>query len=151
MTSIWGVSSGSYSDYSVEALFSSEEKAQKFLDEYSKFEPDARLEAFDYDPEPPVAIEVIVVHIDMEGNVLRVSGPRWVREGAVGFVGYGLADVWRGPRVLIWVVPTTDKERAIKVANEKRAIILANEAWGDHEATLALFEPVATGGKDAER
>ena len=55
------------------------------------------------------------------------------------------------PRVLIWVVPTTDKERAIKVANEKRAIILANEAWGDHEATLALFEPVATGGKDAER
>jgi len=148
MTSIWGVSSGSYSDYSVEALFSSFEKAQKFLDEYSKFEPDARLEAFDYDPEPPVAIEIITVHIDMEGNVLRVYDPRWAREGAVGFVGYGLADVWRGPRVLIWVVPTTDKERAIKVANEKRAIILANEAWGDHEATLALLEPFATGGKE---
>lgn len=149
MTSIWGVSSGSYSDYIVEALFSSEEKAQEFLDEYSKFEPDARLEEFDYDPEPPRAIEVIGVHIDMEGNVLRVYDPRWVREGAVGFVGYGLADVWRGPRVLIWVVPTTDKERAIKVVNEKRAIILANGAWNDADATRALFAgPVATGGEE---
>lgn len=148
MGTIWGVSSGSYSDYIVEALFSSKEKAQEFLDEYSKFDSEARLEEFDYDPEPPRAIEVIGVHIDMEGNVLRVYDPRWVREGAVGFVGYGLADVWRGPRVLIWVVPTTDKERAIKVVNEKRAIILANEAWGDPEATLALFEPVATGGEE---
>lgn len=148
MTSIWGVSSGSYSDYGVVAIFSSEEKAQEFLAEYSKLDSEAELEEFAYDPEPPVAIEIITVHIDMEGNVLRVYDPRWAREGAVGFVGYGLADVWRGPRVLIWVVPTTDKERAIKVANEKRAIILANEAWGDHEATLALFEPVATGGKD---
>lgn len=148
MGTIWGVSSGSYSDYSVEALFSSKEKAQEFLDEYIKLEPEARLEEFDHDPEPPKAVQVIEVRIAENGDVVRVRGPLWQRERAVGFCWYGLANVWKGPMVMSWLVATSEKERAIKVANEKRAIILANEAWGDPEVTRALFASVATGGKE---
>lgn len=37
-------------------------------------------------------------------------------------------------------VKTKDVEHAIKVANEKRMIILENNAWGNVEKTLELFK-----------
>ena len=149
MGTIWGVSSGSYSDYIVEALFSSKEKAQEFLDEYIKLEPEARLDEFDYDPEPPKAVQVIEVRITEKGDVVRVFGPLWRQEGSVGFQWYGLNDYSCSTRVMSWVVATSEEERAIKVVNEKRAIILANGAWNDAYATRALFAgSVATGGKE---
>ena len=59
MTTVWLVSSGSYSDYRIRAVFSTEAKAQAYADWQNGPDPDAccrdrcKLEPFDLD-EPPI-------------------------------------------------------------------------------------------------
>lgn len=57
VSKIWAVSSGEYSDYQVNAIFSTKERAEAYLslvygDEYS----DARVEEFPLNPDDPVTI-----------------------------------------------------------------------------------------------
>jgi hypothetical protein len=140
MAKIWGISEGAYSDYGVLAIFSTEEKARAYLDEYNKIRHnDARLEEFDLDPEPPQSVTVVRVNIRKNGDVIMVSDPCREAIENVGFRQYG--GYYRDLGLFLWwYVQTDDQERAVKVANEKRAMLIAAGVWGDYAATHALLD-----------
>ena len=134
MVTIWGVSSGEYSDYQVVAIFTSEEKAEVFLAEYRRLQCDARLQEFDLDPEPPDVIIGIQVSIFRNGSILNMRGPKEFDRSRVGFGAY-----FRGDAAMSWLVETSAAERAIKVANEKRGQLVAANVWGDDDKTQKLL------------
>ena len=132
MSTIWGIESGSYSDYQVDAMFSTREKAEAYLSEYVKIIPDARLGKWELDPEPPVAIVGITVYMAKDGThqVGHVRQYDSVRH-TIGFDYY-----WAGN--MHWTVATDDPERAVKAVNEKRTQALALNVWGNDELTKEL-------------
>ena len=135
---IWAVSSGSYSDYDVHAVFSSEEKAQAYLDEYKKLDSDADLESFDFDPPVPQVITVTEVIMGKDGTVhqiLKVNEN--ISCNRIGLCSY-YASYRYGNDVAVWVINTEDEKTAIKAANEKRAQAIAINVWGNYYATKEL-------------
>jgi hypothetical protein len=142
MATIWAVSEGSYSDYRVKAVFSSKEKAEAFLDAYKRrrFTDDPDIEEFEFDPDPPTVVPTIDVRITTGGDVVSVGAVVPLCVDDVGYRGYwsGPGD-WSGPRDLVWTVQTDDPERAVKVVNEKRAMIVAADVWGKEAKTRELL------------
>jgi len=131
---VYVVSSGSYSDYSIDAIFSTKEKADQYLatqkavikhsclDQYNDVE-EFRLDV------PKRQWETTVVWMAKNGDLagVEMQGDRQLGWG--GFDRYGN---------LIWVVAGHNDKRAIKVVNEKRAQILALEIWGDERKVKKL-------------
>jgi hypothetical protein len=143
MATIWGISEGEYDEHHVLAIFSTEDKAQAYLAEYNRIRFNhAYLEEVKLDPEPPQSVAVIEVCISNSGDVIKAIGPFFSDAKIVGFSGYGPA-VYRGPSAMWWDVETDNKEHAIEVANEKRAMLIAAGVWGDYRATRALLDKEA--------
>ena len=145
MATIWGMSEGSYSDYQVTAIFSSKEKAEAYLDAYKRrrHTNDPNIQEFEYDPDPPEVVPTIDVRITKGGDVVSVGAvvPLCVDDvgyrgyygpAAVGLVVFGAIHrtAYSGDPDLVWTVQTDDPERAVKVANEKRAMLVAADVWG---------------------
>ena len=76
----------------------------------------------------------IKIWMDEEGNTV---GYLLCFDGQRGFDCFG--DLRDFQNCLVWIVQTEDFARAIKVVKEKRAIILANNAWGDDKKVRKLF------------
>ena len=135
---IWAVSSGSYSDYDVHAVFSSEEKAQAYLDEYKKLDSDADLESFDFDPPVPQVITVTRVTMDKDGVVHRILkyARNIISDGVLGLMYY--APYLGNEQWAVLVINTEDEKTAIKAANEKRTQAIAMNVWGNYQATKEL-------------
>ena len=145
MPNVYLVSSGSYSDYSIEAVFSTKEKAQEYIDECMKVEgrsayiDNAEIEEYTID-EPRKHSTHIYITMTKEGNVDNdpyvdhTYGPS--RESR--FVCFWRS---RGGEMdsIRWCVETDDIQRAIKVTNEKRTQILAWDIWGDSDKVSELF------------
>ena len=141
---IYLVTSGDYSDYGIEAAFSTEEMAEKFAAEFnSDVSCDtAEVEKFVLDM-PQAEWAVFDVDIDEGGDAVKVARhascdsterPRFC---------------WSGRHVcpLRVSVRTNDKDRAIKVAAEKWAVIKATIPWGD-EGALTELVGLEQGGLD---
>jgi len=129
MTEVYIVVDGYYSDYRIEAVFSTKELAQGYVDIYdkaSKWGGDKRIEEYNLDE--PVKLELgLDVRIAKDGSVANVFLVVIKDNNNVGFKFFDLDT----PKNLAWIVATEDKERAIKVVNEKRTQILALGIWGD--------------------
>ena len=121
---VFVVTSGSYSDYTIEAIFSSKEKAQKYIKYYKKIKP-AMYPDFNRDIEeyfldiPKEDIFSTSVVINKEGEVLGA----YILENPCDFISFNLND-------LIISVKTIDKERAIKIATEYFYNIKNTGLWG---------------------
>lgn len=152
MATIWAVSTGDYSDYRVEGVFSSKKKAKAYLAvrEQERYGGPIKLEQFAYDPDPPTLISTIAVYIDKAGNVLDCRTAMLREPLAIGFGGYyrerpnfivspGRPEIPNPPVYLLWTVQTDDAERAIKVANEKRAMLVAAGVWENTQETKRLL------------
>ena len=131
---VWIVTSGIYSDYNIEAVFSSRELAEAYLEKFKEVYPgeDVRIEEYDLD-KPKEKWVLTWVTMSKEGEVLNVWKMMW-SDWKPGFQRFD----HRGN--LEWVVATEDERRAIKVVAEKRAIILAHNAWGDYERVREIFD-----------
>lgn len=152
MATIWAVSEGDYSDYRVTGVFSSEKKAEAYLAvvKEENYAGPYRLEELEYDPDPPTLVSTITVYIAKDGNVLP---PKHVRVREVAWVGFGgyyatpghfvifpkRPEIPDRPVYLAWTVQTDDIERAVKVVNEKRAMLMAAGVWGDTTKTRELL------------
>ena len=139
MTWAYVVTSGEYSDYSVLGVFSTRERGDAFCAVYNASEPSeqARIEVFALDT-PPDDWTVTDVHMQRDGTVLNVVTHVELRvEPPYYYMRPSATDV-----VLLWGVPTANKERAVKVVNEKRAQILAQNAWGDKAYLSSLLRSV---------
>lgn len=139
MKQVFAVSSGSYSDYRVNAIFSSKELAQEYMNavkdsDYNEIE--------EYTLDPPTADlirrgylvwNVLMLHDGTTERVTRtenglydVDAPRhwiWKRTEAPAYKGKGIPDALQSS---VWA--KTEKQ-AVKIANEKRAQMIANGEW----------------------
>jgi len=116
MKTVYVVTSGTYSDYGVNAIFSSKQKAQAYIDTVNN-----KTEGWQQLDEP--RIEEWLMDIPKKqwlSTRVRMDG----ENEEIGFI------TWDYNGNLLWGVATTDKRKAIKVTNEKRAWFLANNLWG---------------------
>jgi hypothetical protein len=139
MGKVYVVTAGVYSDYHILAVFSNRESAEKYKEKYEKnVREDARIEEYMLDS-PEDEWIVTTVAMDKEGNVIDVVKSENTEPEKIGFQGF--EHLYGGKEITYfqWGVVTDDEKRAIKVANEKRAIILANNLWGKEDEVKRLF------------
>lgn len=99
---------------------------------------DARIEEYMLDS-PEDEWIVTTVAMDKEGNVIDVDKSENTEPEKIGFQGF--EHFYGGKEITYfqWGVVTDDEKRAIKVANESRTIILANNLWNREEETKSFF------------
>jgi hypothetical protein len=142
MAKIFAVNRGQYSDYSVVALFSTEEKAKEFMktfngdDEYYQYN---NIEEYELDSEAPRLVKdgyfVWSIMMDRDGNVTRIN--KKDPPDAYDFGELNKGNVWKngitGLSLFHNYVLAKDKKHAIKITNEKRAQLIAMGKWSGDE------------------
>jgi len=141
MDRVYIVTSGYYSDYMICAAFSTLEKAQEYMDKDKDEEHgdgSAQIEIYLLDCEKPVSITNVQMLKD--GTVLETETKESDSRLDIGLYNYYAVKPGKYDEMYIsWNVETDSVERAIKIVNEKRAQILAANAWGDNNKTEELF------------
>ena len=125
---VYIVTSGEYSDYCVEGIFSTKEKAKDL-----KKVVDGNNPIKEYELDKPIYGWMFAVRIEMdiEGNTTHSSYLKQrvnMRFDKYFYNGYLHIDI-----------KSDSLERAIKVVNEKRIQILANNEWGNDKALDKYF------------
>lgn len=139
MKKVYAVSSGSYSDYRVDAIFSSRKLAEDFIatikdNNYNDIE--------EYEIDPPTVdlicrgYSVWRVHMLKDGttervermgndkyDVMNIGHAIWERTKAPAYQGKGIPDI------LTSTVWAKTKRQAIKIVNEKRTQMIAEGKW----------------------
>lgn len=125
---IWIVTSGNYSDYHIVSVFSSQELADKF----AAHDKDRSVEEYEID-----------LHAEQIRSGLNTFYVRMNRDGDGSVysrdpddeVELSLSDTPRAEgRVLYGTVWAEGKQHALKIANEKRAQLIANNEWPTEES-----------------
>jgi hypothetical protein len=128
MTTIYLVSDGNYSDYSVLGLYSTMEKAQYARTLYAAENGIEKIELDDLPPHP-VGELAWGVMIASDGDVHRVSRIAPYDDTYTGVRSHQVA-AWRdrkaGRTFYLWA---RDEAHAIKIATEKRREMLAMGTW----------------------
>ena len=139
MKKVYAVSSGSYSDYRVDAIFSTKELAEEFM----RCIPDNdynNIEEYEIDPPAPDLIKrgyaIWSVYMLRNGDVESVEKNEttlyaignirhtiWWRTKAPAYKGKGIPDILTSK---VWA--KTEKQ-AIKIVNEHRIQMIANGEW----------------------
>lgn len=138
---IYAVTSGSYSDYRVAALFSTRERAQDYKDTVLKDEYDSGIEEYLLDPDTTDLLRrgyaVWRVTMLRDGSTERVDrtdnshydvegAPRfhiWERTKAPAYIGKGIPDALNAS---VWA---KSEKAAVKITNERRAQMIASGEW----------------------
>ena len=127
---VYLIECGAYSDYHIYAVVSTEEKAIQFVANRSTH-TDIGYTEFEVDEIPIMPERSIQVVMDREGDVVRITR----REDDV------ISDRiewyywnWKGKQDPLMAINvfTEDEQRAIKVANEKRAQLIATDGWNQN-------------------
>lgn len=133
---IYLVSSGSYSDYRIDAVFSTEELAQKYIDNIGAAVHYGGLgiEAYDLDPCEKQIKEGLIpfsVKMDLDGNA---DYPSYKQTYKADYVGFKIGDIFKiykdGNIDMISKCFAKDEQHAIKIANERRVQYIASNTWG---------------------
>ena len=133
MTTIYVVTQGNYSDYSIVGVFSSKEEAQRVVElENNNSWDDAKIEEYELN-DPSLSRVRIRVDMHKDGTVVSALP---VNSGG-GFRG------WKNEEVMIWIARTEDVQRAVKKTNEMRTLLLAKNLWRSREA-YSFFRGLAT-------
>lgn len=136
MTTIYVVTSGSYSDYGIEAMFSTKENADLYIGDRERDGWDGvNVEEYELDAGMDVVrrgIKDYTVDMNRAGEVIDEVRESWPSSEVVD-VGYYRDEQWHWRPALIdtwkFVIRCESKEQAIKVANERRTRLLATEQW----------------------
>ena len=140
MEKVYAVTCGIYSDYRVEAIFTTKDKAKEFM-EYIPSDDYNDIEEYELNP---MSVDLVkqgyqlwIIHMRKDGTVEVIReyklGPYgaseankpniWKRTKAPAFVNKPTCDV------LIDIVWAKSKEHAIKIANEHRTQMIANNQF----------------------
>lgn len=140
MKQVFAVNSGSYSDYRINAIFSSRELANEYMDAVKQHDYN-EIEVYEVDP-PTVDLlkrgysvwRVLMLH---DGTTERIDRTEngyydveyapshriWRRTEAPAYFGKGIPDALQSS---VWA--KTEKQ-AVKIVNEKRTQMIANGEW----------------------
>ena len=125
---VWLATEGSYSDYSVEGVFSSEEKAKAFMGAFpgGDWNDVTVWEVDQVSPDIESGRKPYCVRMDREGNTVSVK----VEKNSYGYTTYMYNDVNFDVHGNIYCyVWAKDEQHAIKITNERRIMTLANNEW----------------------
>ena len=125
---IYLVSDGEYSDYSILGLYSTKEKAEEARALYAA----ERIEEWEVDvlpPHPPGELRWIV-HVHDSGDVVSVE-PQTAEDKYVAFESF--RKYWEPKDARILTLWARDKEHAIKIASEKRREMIVSGEWYSNE------------------
>jgi hypothetical protein len=120
---IYIITTGDYSDYSIEGVFDSEEKADRYLEAFPT--SDATIEAHEvnpYDEDIQAGYRTYEVVMDRQGGVISArqsNEPSYYAETLMSLDEKRLSS-----RAF-----TKSKERAIEIANERRIQMIADGKW----------------------
>lgn len=133
MKTIYVVTSGSYSDYGIEGVFTERELAQSFIDAFVNPYEGMDIEEWPLDPHRNDLMKkrkVFLVSIDKEGNadaLPQSRSPYLLNKEEYGFPpGISFRD---NKKIMNCVCFANDDKHAIKIANEKRIQFLALNKW----------------------
>jgi hypothetical protein len=128
MTKIYAVTSGDYSDYRVNAIFTTEQKANDFKAGFPNETNFNDIEEYELDPEVPDldGKDIWFVRMKKNGDVLETEKKEKSLFNFYYSVGEFDFDVNND---LYMTVIAKDKEHAIKIVGEKRAQIIAENGW----------------------
>lgn len=124
MKKIFGVSRGDYSDYSVEAIFSTREMAEEAAEliggEVEEF-------PFDYIPDHPEGKRYYAVAMNIDGTVVLkyLKGIDFDDLPKHQIEWFASSD----PRIVTFRLWAKDEKHAVKVVNEERAKMVATNTW----------------------
>jgi hypothetical protein len=127
MTKLYAVTTGSYSDYSVNGIFSTKQKAKDFKAAFPNETDFNDIEEFELDPSAPdwKDKDIWFVRMKRNGDVLEAEKRDKSLYGffSVGDQGFDIN------RDIYMTVLAKDKEHAIKIVGEKRAQLIAEGGW----------------------
>ncbi len=127
MKKIYLVTSGSYSDYKVEAVFDDKALAQKFIDSFKKGGwNEMGIEEFELNPHNQKLKKDYIpyfLRMDKVGKAYGID----VADSSYGFENEDPGFDIKGDMFLH--VFAKDETHAIKIANEKRAQLIAMNKW----------------------
>ena len=132
MSKVYIVTSGEYSSYGINAVFSE----KKLADEYIKRAGEG-YGIEDYELDEPIPEARILVEMSKTGDVSKI-----VRsiDDQVGIVRFFRPNLLETDNHMLWCVRTDDKQKAIKIVNEKRFQILALDIWGDSQRVREMIK-----------
>lgn len=138
MTTVYAVTSGDYSDYGIVAIFSTEEQANYYLEESGLDKKDyssGRVEEYELD----VLFHFdsrYCIHMHQDGTVVHsykygvFDDENWDKAGSAFICSF-----YRDGMRLITEIATDDEQYAIKVTNERRTRIIAENNWQNNYQT----------------
>lgn len=133
MNKVFVVTSGSYSDYGIDAIFTTRELAQSFIDAFKTDKwNEMDIEEWDLDPNKKHLKQnrkPYFLRINKKGDVSDLS----LADSAYGFkqdmpeakISYTHNLEWMNINCF-----ADDENHAVKIAGEKRSQILATNTWG---------------------
>lgn len=134
---VWMVSAGRYSDYGIVGIFSTKEKADAFVQRHQDITGSDRTYGPDLNGVEEVEVDAYdngmvawTVLMQRDGAVLRCTAECWdvnttPTPSAWVYIEYSKRDDWHAAiKVDCWA---RDREHAIKIANERRIMRIANE------------------------
>lgn len=133
---VYIITDGSYSDYHIEAAFSSKELAEQYIEITHAGDIE------EYVLDAPMPLPQTSVIMTKEGKV--ISTYRTLNQD----IGFSYFYSYKDPDDpnMCYIVETASEETAIKVVNEKRIQILALNLWGQSNEVRALLS--STTNKD---
>jgi hypothetical protein len=132
---IYLVSSGYYSDYGINAVFSQKILAKKYIDLTG--DKGFNIEEYELNPNEIHIVQgrsLYFLQINKNGDVKGIekwAGFSYSMKQPKLFYGYDIN--W-----LNVYCYANDEMQAVKIAGEKRTQVLANNCWGDEEKTINL-------------
>ena len=125
MRKIYLVTSGEYSDYGIDGVFTSKELAEKFIKSFNTKDSFERMNIETrtlnpYEKELQQGFKAYFVRMSKKGETVSVNNT----EGAFGFDSHD-SDGFDVRNNLISHVYAKDKKHAIKIVNEKRTKLIA--------------------------
>ena len=131
MKTIYVVTSGSYSDYGIDAIFDTKELAQAFIDSFRQggFNGFNDIDKWDLNPnesELKAHRKAFNLRMNKEGNIQSVENSNSAYGHKEGLnISFTINAEWMNVYCY-----ADDEAHAIKIANEKRTQILALNRWG---------------------
>ena len=154
MIKVYLVSSGRYSDYGIEQVFSTKEKAEEYIRLSKEYSDESLNEIEEYELDPQIKLPhhfkfkyFYNVYMDRYGNVnnswkahIDILNPEDKMERYHFSVSndYSFSDGNKEYVVLGGTVNANDQEHAIKIMNEKRLKLLQEGRWINEPHILRL-------------
>lgn len=126
MDKAYVITSGDYSDYRIDGVFSSKEKAEDFIKMFKGHAMD--IEEWDLDPlgQDYKGKKAYFVRMAKDGTTLRVD----IEDSSYGFTHCN-RDGFSIDKDMFTHVIAKDVRHAVKIANERRTALIANNEWKD--------------------